>query len=81
MWSSFDIKGQEKMVHMLRKALYGLKQAPRASDKRIDIFLIKLGFNKCTSEHGVYVKWSNEQDQVILCLYVYDLFVTCSNEK
>lgn len=32
-------------------------------NKRIDNFLIKVGFNKCTSEHRMYVKGSNEQNQ------------------
>lgn len=49
-------------------------------NKRIDSFLMKLSYNKCTSEHEVYVKGSIEQDQIILCLYVVDLLVTCSNK-
>lgn len=69
------------MVYRLRKSLYGLKQSPRAWNKMIDSFLVKLGFNKFTSEHDVYVKGSNEQDQVTLYLYVDGLLVTSSNEK
>jgi len=43
----FEIKGKERKVYKLRKALYGLKQAPRVWNKRIDNFIIKLGFTKC----------------------------------
>lgn len=68
------------MVYVLRKTWYGLKQAARALNNRIYNFLIKLGFNKCTSQHGTYVKGSSEQDQVILYLYVDDQLVTCSNK-
>lgn len=42
--------------------------------------MIKLGFNKCTLENEVYVKGSNEKDQIMLYLYVEDLLVRGSNE-
>ncbi|GAU25658.1 hypothetical protein TSUD_265850 [Trifolium subterraneum] len=77
----FEVKGQEQKVYRLRKALYGLKQAPRAWNKRIDGFLIKIGFTKCVSEHGVYVKGSSKLDHIILCLYVNDPLITGANEK
>lgn len=57
-----------------------MKQTPRAWNKRTDSFLTKLDFNKCTLENEVYVKESNEQNQVIMCLYVDDLLVIGSNE-
>ncbi|MCI29822.1 pentatricopeptide repeat-containing protein, partial [Trifolium medium] len=76
----FEIKGQEEKVYKLKKDLYGLKQAPRAWNKRIDSFLMKSNFTKCTSEHGVYVKGSNSNDLIILCLYVDDLLITGSNK-
>ena len=44
----FKIAGKENMVSKLHKALYGLKQAPRALNKRIDLFLIHIGFKKCS---------------------------------
>jgi hypothetical protein len=77
----FVVKGQEQKLYRLRKALYGLKQAPRAWNKRIDGFLMKEGFSKCVSEHGVYMKGSSKLDHIILCLYVDDLLVTGANEK
>ena len=62
------------------KALYGLKHAPKTWNKRNDRFLIKFGFNKCTLENEVYVKGSNEKDQIMLYLYMEDLLVRGSNE-
>jgi hypothetical protein len=75
----FVKKGSEDKVLRLRKALYGLKQAPRAWNKRIDKALINMKFNKCISEHGVYVK-SGGGEIVIVCLFVDDLLVTGNSE-
>jgi len=77
----FVIKNQEAKVYKLRKALYGLKQAPRAWNKRIDGFLSDVGFKKCVSEHGVYVKPDASEGVIILCLYVDDLLITGNCEK
>ena len=52
----FVVKGSESKVYKLKKALYGLKQAPRAWNRRINSFLSQIGFKKCTSEHGLYVR-------------------------
>ncbi|GAU31479.1 hypothetical protein TSUD_386430 [Trifolium subterraneum] len=76
----FISKEDEFKVYKLHKALYGLKQAPRAWNKRIDKFLGDIGFSKCVTEHGVYVKNCAEKGTIILCLYVDDLLITGSNE-
>ena len=75
----FEIKGSEEKVYRLNKVLYGLKQAPRAWNRRIDGFLMKLGFLKCTTKHGVYIKGSNTTNLTVVCLYVDDLLVTGNN--
>ena len=67
-------------VYKLNKALYGLKQAPRAWNKRIDKFFDGIGFMKCISEHGVYVKNTNGS-RIVICLYVDDLLITSSSEE
>ncbi|KAK2442743.1 putative mitochondrial protein [Trifolium repens] len=74
-----ELKGKEDKVLKLHKALYGLKQAPRAWNKRIDNFLVMQGFRKCSVEYGVYVKKSDDQHMLIICLYVDDLLVTGSS--
>lgn len=50
-----DIGRSEESVQF-HKALYGLKQAPMAYNKKIDSYLVELGFIKCKSEYGVYVQ-------------------------
>lgn len=64
----------------MKRALYGLKQAPRAWNKRIDSYLIKLGFNRCSAEHGVYTRKKNGK-LIIVYIYVDDLLVTGSDMK
>jgi hypothetical protein len=56
--TGFIDEDQKEKVYRLHKALYGHKQAPRAWNRRIDSFLSVMGFLKCTTEHGVYVKRS-----------------------
>lgn len=75
----FELKGSEDKVLKLKKALYGLKQAPRAWNKRIDAFLSKTGFRKCSVEHGLYVKKSDSGGILLICLYVDDLLITGSS--
>nr|KYP61818.1 Retrovirus-related Pol polyprotein from transposon TNT 1-94 [Cajanus cajan]KYP63036.1 Retrovirus-related Pol polyprotein from transposon TNT 1-94 [Cajanus cajan] len=75
----FICKGKELKVLRLKKALYGLKQAPRAWNKRIDSFLTGFGFQKCSVEHGVYIKTVSETEILVLCLYVDDLLITGSS--
>ena len=72
-------KGLGWLFMKLNKVLYGLKQAPRAWNKRIDGFFLKIGFEKCKVEYGVYVKEENG-DVIILCLYVDDLLIIGGNE-
>jgi len=74
----FVIQGKEDMVYILHKALYGLKQAPRAWNKKIDSYLIELGFTKCKSEYGVYVQ-AVASDITLICPYVDNLLVTGNN--
>jgi len=68
------------MVYRLHKALYGLKQAPRAWNKKIDSYLVELGFTKCKSEYGVYVQ-TVASDITLICLYFDDLLVIGNNIK
>ncbi|PNX97389.1 cationic amino acid transporter 1-like protein [Trifolium pratense] len=77
----YEVKGQESKVYKLKKALYGLKQAPRAWNKRIDKFINEIGFVKCITKQGVYVKKDAAKGIIVICLYVDDLLITGSNES
>lgn len=66
------------MVYRLHKALYGLKQEPRAWNKKIDSYLVGLGFTKCRFEYSVYVQPKGGHITII-CLHVDDFF--CHKKK
>lgn len=51
----FMIQEKARKVYKLNKALYGLKQAPKAWNKKINSYLVELGFIKCGCEYNVYV--------------------------
>jgi len=71
----FTIKGEEHRVLQLRKMLYGLRQAPRAWNAKLDATLGELGFQRCTTEHTLYMqRW--EKEELIVGVYVDDLIVT-----
>jgi hypothetical protein len=40
-----------------------------------------IGFSKCVTEHGVYVRKDQNKGVIVLCLYVDDLLITGSNES
>ncbi|CAL0306597.1 unnamed protein product [Lupinus luteus] len=42
---------------------------------------MQLGFTKCTTEHGVYVKGNHIAEILIICLYVDDLLITSGEVK
>ena len=75
----FETHDRETHVCKLKKALYGLKQAPRTWYGRIDSFLMSLGFTKSKADPNLYSKIEDGM-QVILLLYVDDLFLTGDEE-
>ena len=75
----FETHDRQSHVCRLKKALYGLKQVPRTWYGRIDSFLMSLCFTKSKADPNLYYKVV-DGDQVILLLYVNDLFLT-SDEK
>jgi hypothetical protein len=71
----FKVEDKKTRVCKLKKALYGLKQAPRAWYRKIDGFLMSLGFTKSKADSNLYFKVMNDES-VILPLYLDDLFLT-----
>ena len=71
----FETHDKKTHVCRLKKSLYGLKQSPRAWYKRINDFLMILGFTKSKVDSNLYFKVEND-GIVILLLYVDDLFLT-----
>lgn len=70
----FEVTGEEAKVYRLHKALYGLRQAPRAWYAKLDVTLIKMGFEGSTSDPAVY-KRNSEHSTLIVGVYVDDLVI------
>jgi hypothetical protein len=62
-------------VLRLRKALYGLRQAPRAWNAKLDATLRALGFERCETEHAIYVR-RRGKFALVIGVYGDDLIVT-----
>ncbi|KAG7538693.1 Zinc finger CCHC-type superfamily [Arabidopsis suecica] len=77
----FIEKGSEEKVYKLNKALYGLRQAPRAWNNKLNQILKELQFVKCSKEPSVYRKTIGENLNLLVAVYVDDLFVTGTNIK
>lgn len=73
-------KGQRNKVYKLHKALW-TQTSLKSLNKKIDGFLKYIGFMKCVIKYGVHVRRDNKNELIILCLYVDDLFITCSYKK
>ena len=75
----FEVKGKENLVCKLKKSLYGLKQAPRQWYLKFDRFMQEHGYNRCHSDYCVYFKRLDDDNYIILCLYVDDMLLARSN--
>lgn len=67
--------GNEQKVLRLRKALYGLRQAQRAWNAKLDATMVALGFQRSSSEHGIYIR-KKGGGRLIVGVYVDDLIIT-----
>ena len=63
----------------LKKSLYGLKQAPRQWYLKFDRFMHEHGYNRCHLDHCIYFKRLDDDNYIILCLYVDYMLVAESN--
>eukprot|EP01018_Ginkgo_biloba_P039992 Gb_09614 [translate_table: standard] len=75
----YEVKGKEKFVCRLKKSLYGLKQAPKQWYLKVDRFTTEQGYSRFHSDHCVYFKRLDNDNYIILLLYVDDMLVVGSN--
>ena len=73
--AGFVVDGAEHKLLRLRKALYGLKQVPRAWNAKFDASMVSLGFQRSSSEHGVYTR-TRGVSRLIVGVYIDDLVIT-----
>lgn len=72
-------KGQEEKVYRLMKDLYGLMQAPRAQNTRLHEPFQKDGFVKSPYRNAQYTKRNQNEDFMIVCLYLDGMIFTRNN--
>ena len=72
--------GNENLVCRLSKSLYCLKQASRCWYKRFNSFIMSLRYNRLSSDHCAYYKRFEDNDFIILLLYVNDMLVAGPNK-
>jgi hypothetical protein len=68
-------QGNGKVIR-LKKALYGLCQPPRAWNAGLDKEPLKLGFVRNLLEHVVYKRSDNNDNILLVGVYVDDLIIT-----
>ena len=66
---------KENLVCKLNKSLYGLRQASRRWYKRFNSFIMSLEYNRLSSNHCAYYKRFEDNDFIILLLYVDNMLV------
>ena len=76
----FMVQGQESKVYRLQKAIYSLKQAALQWNKQLHKSLVVLGFKRCISDSGIYVKIIGK-DIIIIIIYIDDALFMDSNGK
>jgi hypothetical protein len=76
----FSTTGSENKVLRLHKALYDLRQAPRAWDAKFNFTMGSLGFQRSSSEHGMYTR-SRRGGRLIVDVYVDNLIITGTSKE
>ena len=77
----FKIKGKEHLVCKLKKNLYGLKQTPQQWYRKFESFITDYGYTRTPSDHCVFVKRFDDDDFIILLLYVDDILIVDHDRK
>lgn len=77
----YEVKGSKGKVLKLKKALYGLRQAPRAWYARIDAYLLQQGFVRSVNEHTLYKRLDEENNVLLMSIYVDDIVYMSSSQR
>ena len=77
----FEVRGPngEILVWKLQRSLYGLKQSAYNWNNTISSYFSELGFTASPADYCVFVRATNDNDIVIIALYVDDLVITGAN--
>ncbi|GKE71009.1 zinc finger, CCHC-type containing protein, partial [Tanacetum coccineum] len=73
--------GNEHKVCKLVKSLYGLKQAPKKWHQKFDEVVLSSGFLLNQYDKCVYSKFDGFDKGVIICLYVDDMLIFCTDQN
>lgn len=71
----FEEPDKEHLVCHLKKSFYGLNQTPRRWYKKFDSFIIQHNFKKTFAYHYVFVKKYDNDESIILLLYVDNMLI------
>jgi hypothetical protein len=77
--SSRDQAAEDWTVRLL-KGLYGLKQSGRLWNRQIDALLRKIGFKRSQADPCLYIKTYDNNERMILGLYVDDCLIAYDQE-
>nr|KAJ0219061.1 hypothetical protein LSAT_V11C300140140 [Lactuca sativa] len=75
----FVMPGNEHKVCKLKKSLYGLKQAPKQWHQKFVDVVLSNGFALNQVDKCVYSKFDTSGKGVMICLYVDDMLIFCTN--
>jgi hypothetical protein len=76
----FVVKGKKELVCKMKNSLYGLKQSPRMWYKKIDTYILGIGFIRNKEDHCVYFKLIGDH-LIYMVLYVDDMLLIGNNNK
>lgn len=77
-------QGYEKnprLACLLKKSLYGLKQASRQWNLCFTNFLKRFNLRPLVKDNCIFTRTSNNQDILIIALYVDDVLICCNNMR
>nr|GEV75979.1 zinc finger, CCHC-type [Tanacetum cinerariifolium] len=79
--NGFVMPGNEHKMCKLVKSLYGLNQAPKQWHQKFDEVVLSSRFLLNQSDKYVYSKFDDSCKGVIICLYVDDMLIFCTDQN